>query len=55
MDKLNKIGKINICCPICDTNIEMVKGKFLNSFGQLFHYPKCWKVEVSKMRADSGV
>ncbi len=47
--------KINRWCPICNGYIDMEHDKFINSFGQLFHTPKCWKVETSKLRAEYGV
>ncbi len=47
--------KINRCCPICNIVIDMINDKYINSFGQLYHTPKCWKYEVMKLRVDSGV
>ncbi len=47
--------KINTCCPVCDKDISIKTGKYIDSFGQLYHYPNCWKVEVMKARADTGV
>ena len=41
--------------PVCEGYIDMEHDKFINSFGQLFHSPKCWKVEVSKLRVEYGV
>lgn len=44
-------SKISIKCPVCNTDVNMKTDCFLNSFGQCYHFPKCWndKNEISRI------